>query len=103
VPRGHGARAVVLDSLCDGCRVHLETVRALLDQQSVVYVMNPRLVRGLDYYCRTAFEVIGEGLGAKTRSAAAAATTAWFAALGAPTSRARLRARPGTAVDGRAG
>src|SRR5437867_3535369 len=60
------ARApVVADSLCEGCRAHLAEVRALLEQERVAYAMNPRLVRGLDYYCRTAFEVVAEGLGAQ--------------------------------------
>src|SRR5207244_4173509 len=57
------ARApVVADSLCEGCRAHLAQVRALLEQERVAYAMNPRLVRGLDYYCRTAFEVVAGGL-----------------------------------------
>src|SRR5207247_225296 len=60
------ARApVVADSLCEGCRAHLAQVRALLEQERVDYTMNPRLVRGLDYYCRTAFEVVADGLGAQ--------------------------------------
>src|SRR5881409_850449 len=54
---------VAADSLCDGCRAHLAQVRALLEQERVAYTMNPRLVRGLDYYCRTAFEVVAGGLG----------------------------------------
>jgi hypothetical protein len=53
---------VVFDSLCDACRGHLDAVRALLAQEHVPYEMNPRLVRGLDYYCRTAFEVVGASL-----------------------------------------
>src|SRR5437773_2582098 len=44
------ARApVMLDSLCDGCRMHFAEVRALIEQEHVPYVVNPRLVRGLDY------------------------------------------------------
>src|SRR5438132_1599279 len=60
------ARApVAADSLCEGCRAHLAQVRTLLEQERVAYAMNPRLVRGLDYYCRTAFEVVAGGLGAQ--------------------------------------
>jgi histidyl-tRNA synthetase len=44
------------DSLCDACREHFAQVRALLDALGVPYVIVPTLVRGLDYYTRTAFE-----------------------------------------------
>jgi histidyl-tRNA synthetase len=47
------------DSLCDDCREHFETVRALLEAYAVPYVVDPVLVRGLDYYTRTAFEFVG--------------------------------------------
>jgi histidyl-tRNA synthetase len=75
---------IVLDSLCEGCRAHLEKVRELLDGQSVEYVMNPRLVRGLDYYCRTAFEVLGEGLGAQNAVGGGGRYDGLVAALGGP-------------------
>ncbi len=55
-----------LDSLCDECRAHFGTVKELLSAASVVYKLNPRLVRGLDYYTRTAFEVMAGGLGAQS-------------------------------------
>jgi histidyl-tRNA synthetase len=47
------------DSLCDECRRHFETVKAYLDAYGVPYVLDPALVRGLDYYTRTTFEFIG--------------------------------------------
>jgi len=47
------------DSLCDACRAHFDEVRAALDAYGVPYVLDPRLVRGLDYYTRTTFEFIG--------------------------------------------
>jgi histidyl-tRNA synthetase len=79
------ARApVVLDSLCDACRAHLAAVRALLDQERVEYAINPRLVRGLDYYCRTAFEVVGEGLGAQNAVGGGGRYDGLVAALGGP-------------------
>ena len=56
---------VPADSLCDPCREHFDQVRRLLDQQQTPYAINRRLVRGLDYYCRTAFEVIAAGLGSQ--------------------------------------
>jgi histidyl-tRNA synthetase len=45
-----------IDHLCDDCRAHFDGVRALLDALGVRYVLDHRLVRGLDYYTRTAFE-----------------------------------------------
>jgi len=79
------ARApVMLDSLCDACRTHLEEVRALLEQEAVSYAMNPRLVRGLDYYCRTAFEVVGARLGAQNAVGGGGRYDGLVAALGGP-------------------
>jgi histidyl-tRNA synthetase len=47
------------ESLCDDCRAHFESVQRLLDLYGVPYVLDPTLVRGLDYYSRTTFEFIG--------------------------------------------
>jgi histidyl-tRNA synthetase len=47
------------DSLCDACREHFAAVRADLDATGVTYELAPTLVRGLDYYSRTAWEFIG--------------------------------------------
>ncbi len=55
-----------LDYLCDECRTHFETVKELLAAAEVQFVVNPRMVRGLDYYTRTAFEVMAGGLGAQS-------------------------------------
>lgn len=46
-----------VDHLCDDCRTHFVRVLEYLDDANVGYVLNPRLVRGLDYYSRTTFEV----------------------------------------------
>ena len=54
-----------LDHLCDECREHFDRVRCMLDSLDVAYQVDPTIVRGLDYYTRTAFEVIHPGLGAK--------------------------------------
>jgi histidyl-tRNA synthetase len=53
------------ESLCEGCREHFEEVRRYLDALGVEYRISPTLVRGLDYYTRTAFEFLGDALGAK--------------------------------------
>jgi histidyl-tRNA synthetase len=47
------------ESLCDACREHFDAVRRLLDLYGVPYVVDPVLVRGLDYYTRTTFEFMG--------------------------------------------
>ena len=53
------------DELCDGCAEHYAAVRTVLDDAGVAYVEDSSLVRGLDYYTRTVFEVQAEGLGAQ--------------------------------------
>jgi len=55
----------ILDELCDPCRTHFHEVRVALDDAGVSYQLTPHLVRGLDYYMRTAFEVTASGLGAQ--------------------------------------
>ena len=52
------------DNLCDACRDHFQSVKTALEALDVPYVQDPRLVRGLDYYTRTAFEFIGTELDA---------------------------------------
>jgi histidyl-tRNA synthetase len=47
------------ESLCEDCRTHFEEVRRALDVYGVPYVLDPTLVRGLDYYSRTTFEFVG--------------------------------------------
>jgi histidyl-tRNA synthetase len=54
------------DSLCDACREHFAEVRAYLDAFGVAYEVVPTLVRGLDYYTRTAFEFMDEAIGAQS-------------------------------------
>lgn len=57
---------LIPDALCDGCRAHYDEVKRLLDAEGIVYTEDPRLVRGLDYYTRTVFEVqVVDGLGAQ--------------------------------------
>ncbi|MFC4776505.1 histidine--tRNA ligase [Paenibacillus sp. GCM10023252] len=54
----------ILDSLDEECSVHFEKVKMYLTDIGVPYTINPRLVRGLDYYTHTAFEYKAEGIGA---------------------------------------
>jgi histidyl-tRNA synthetase len=51
-----GDSPVMLDHLCEPCKVHFETVEAGLKKLDIPFVINPRLVRGLDYYTRTTFD-----------------------------------------------
>jgi histidyl-tRNA synthetase len=55
----------MLDHLCAACAEHFRVVRERLAAESVAVTLNPRMVRGLDYYCRTAFEIVAPGLGAQ--------------------------------------
>ena len=56
---------VLLDYLDDDSRQHFDTLRQLLDAAGINYVVNPRLVRGLDYYGKTVFEWVTDKLGAQ--------------------------------------
>ena len=56
----------MLDNLSDDAAEHFAEVRGHLDAMGVDYTINPRLVRGLDYYTKTTFEFVHEGLGAQS-------------------------------------
>jgi histidyl-tRNA synthetase len=53
----------ILDFLDEACREHFEAVRKGLDEEGIAYVLDHRLVRGLDYYTRTTFEFVSDLLG----------------------------------------
>lgn len=75
------------DSLCGACRDALAEVTALLDAANVAWRRNPRLVRGLDYYTRTVFEIVageGQGLGSQSTVCAGGRYNALVAELGGP-------------------
>ncbi len=74
----------LVDHLCEPCAAHFARVRALLDGQRVPYELAPRLVRGLDYYVRTTFEVMGPGLGAQAAVGAGGRYDGLVAQLGGP-------------------
>jgi histidyl-tRNA synthetase len=57
---------VMVDALCDACRSHFQAVQSSLTALGVPFEPAPRLVRGLDYYMRTTFEFIHDGLGAQS-------------------------------------
>jgi histidyl-tRNA synthetase len=74
----------LIDHLCDPCREHFGRVRALLDDLGVPYEIDHRLVRGLDYYVRTAFEVVAAGLGAQEAVGGGGRYDGLVAELGGP-------------------
>ena len=54
-----------VDFLCDECREHFEKLKSILDSCGVKYKLNPKLVRGLDYYSKTVFEFVSTSIGAQ--------------------------------------
>ncbi len=55
----------ILDFLCEECRDHFQRLRGHLDRFGIPYRVEPRLVRGLDYYTKTTFEIVSGRLGAQ--------------------------------------
>jgi histidyl-tRNA synthetase len=55
----------VIDYICDECQRHFDQVKEYLEMAGLEYILNPRMVRGLDYYTRTAFEVVSYSLGSQ--------------------------------------
>ncbi|KAA3665100.1 MAG: histidine--tRNA ligase [Chloroflexi bacterium] len=55
----------IADNLCEDCETHFADLRRLLDKLEEPYAINFRLVRGIDYYTKTVFEVWAEGIGAQ--------------------------------------
>jgi histidyl-tRNA synthetase len=74
----------LLDRLCEGCRGHFEQVKAALDALGVAHRVDPRLVRGLDYYVRTAYEFTSDALGAQSAVAGGGRYDGLVETLGGP-------------------
>ena len=55
-----------LDYLCEDCAAHFESLKKRLDALQIDYTVNPRIVRGLDYYTRTVFEFVSGDIGAQS-------------------------------------
>lgn len=73
-----------IDLLCDECREHFDALRQDLDLLGIRYVINPRLVRGLDYYTRTVFEFTSSSLGAQSTVCGGGRYDELVASLGGP-------------------
>lgn len=56
---------IVLDYLCDECKEHFEKTKSYLDAMNIEYIVNPQIVRGLDYYTKTVFEFVADSIGAQ--------------------------------------
>lgn len=56
---------VILDYVCDECSAHFQSVKKYLDVMNIEYTVNPKIVRGLDYYSRTVFEFVSTEIGAQ--------------------------------------
>lgn len=55
----------IIDYICEDCSTHFDKVKRLLDLSGVEYKVNPKIVRGLDYYTKTVFEFVSENIGAQ--------------------------------------
>jgi histidyl-tRNA synthetase len=74
----------ILDALCEACRAHFDSVQRSLRQAGIAYTLNPRMVRGLDYYCRTTFEWTSQQLGSQNAVAAGGRYDGLVEDLGGP-------------------
>ncbi len=74
----------VLEHLCSGCDDHFSSVRRYLDISSTPYSINSRMVRGLDYYTRTTFEMVTGLLGSQSAVAAGGRYDGLISQLGGP-------------------
>jgi histidyl-tRNA synthetase len=78
------AAPAMLDNLCLGCDTHFNQVKEHLDALSVDYLVNSRMVRGLDYYTKTTFEMVTTSLGAQNAVAAGGRYDGLINDLGGP-------------------
>ncbi len=74
----------VINYNCEACRDHITVVERLLKLSKVDYVLNPKLVRGLDYYNRTTFEVLSGNIGAQSAVAGGGRYDGLIRDLGGP-------------------
>jgi histidyl-tRNA synthetase len=74
----------LLERLCDGCRTHFDQVKGALDALGVAYEIDGRLVRGLDYYVRTAYEFTSDALGSQSAVAGGGRYDRLVETLGGP-------------------
>ncbi len=73
-----------VDHLCPDCAAHFEALKKTLDKMGIDYVVDPSIVRGLDYYTRTVFEFIAEGIGAQSTVCGGGRYDGLVSSLGGP-------------------
>lgn len=56
----------LINNLCDGCQSDFDTLKTILDQHAIAYEIDTNLVRGLDYYSKTAFEFVSDNIGSQS-------------------------------------
>lgn len=74
----------IIDSLCENCKTHFEKVKKSLKLHGIEASVNPRMVRGLDYYTKTTFEITATGLGSQNAVAAGGRYDKLVEELGGP-------------------
>ena len=78
----HAPRTV--DHLCPDCHAHFTSLTSALDRMEISYEIDPAIVRGLDYYTRTVFEFVAEGIGAQSTVCGGGRYDGLVASLGGP-------------------
>ncbi len=73
-----------VEHLCGACREHFDALQATLDNMEISYTVNPSIVRGLDYYTRTVFEFIAEGIAAQSTLCGGGRYDGLFEEIGGP-------------------
>ncbi len=74
----------IYEHVCNECSTHFAELKAILDDHGVVYELNEKLVRGLDYYSRTVFEVYSANLGAQSAAGGGGRYDGLFEIYGSP-------------------
>jgi histidyl-tRNA synthetase len=74
----------ITDHLCPDCAAHFDAVKGLLDAAGLSYTLNPRLVRGLDYYVRTTFEIVSGAIGSQSSVAGGGRYDGLVSSIGGP-------------------
>lgn len=90
----------LIDSLCDDCRDHYTLVQKALRDNGIEFVHDDNLVRGLDYYTNTAFEIHIPGIGAQSAVGEEDGMTAWLSPAGTILTRDRFCSGIGAAFAG---
>ncbi len=70
--------------LCEDCRAHFDMVKHYLEEAEIPFTVNPKIVRGLDYYTRTVFELMSDALGAQNTVCAGGRYDDLVKSLGGP-------------------